>query len=482
MSIIKNRLIDFSDFSSGVNYDENITNSAYATEGYNFNFTHGKLNQTYGVKPLNINCFLSSTRKTIDTGTIAPVLYFSYMPNATSVTPLLVVVDSQNKVYTDTVSNVGNNFELLYELDGFPRVIRYFFDNNNYLIFSTQSKLVVYSGDVNTSQSFQDTEKIFDIASSKGVLYLVKDTTYRNALFYSRDLNPLNIQSNLPNMSSISLPEEGGNVIKLLDFDNYLYIFCEYAIYRLVIYENKKNTYLETIYCGTGMLWKDSISLAGSRIVFATSDGIYICNGLKASKMKLNIEKIMKNTNVLNVRCVYSAGKYFIACNLSFDDLKKVGCENLTRKNSSLLVVDIEKEKAIVCRGVGLNDINIFANYNEYKVQGVSAYNVMKPCEIDENGNYCIGSAVEKYWKTSFRDLGDPDKFKLCKKIYLKTKTDIGLTVFYDNKNTIFNVSGSNELQCIRMNLKAKKFALAFNCTASQAEISDVKMVVDVYD
>lgn len=481
---VKERVIDFSDFSKGVDYDTlNNRNTGTAIDGYNFKFDSGTLSTGLGTAPLVIKSkdYMPNT-KTITASDMRKI--FAYTPSATT-EPKIVMISEDGKVYTDRMESLTPTYTELYDFEEYPNWIRYSYDSVNYLLFSTDTKFYVYSGGVFTTQITENPVNIYDVCAHNGMLFVVKNQPYKYVINYCTDLNPANIQTNFGNMRSITLPDTCGNIVKLVSFNDYLYIFCEYGIYRLVSYESKKKLYIEPVYYGTTNIFRESIVMAGSRIVFTARDGIYTFTGLKVNKLKLNIDKILKPTNSPNAVAIYSDGIYYVACNLTFNDSKIIGAEFAAPLlNNSVLMVDLEKESVVINRGLALSDMEVFRNYSNKKLACVtSSYLGTEIFQLEENGVY-RGSEyyLDKHWQTCYYDLDMPNTMKICKKVTITTATDITVTVNCDDNTFAYSLKGSAKPQTIYVNEKGYKFGLTFDCVKCTAKISDVKMVVGVYE
>jgi len=485
---VKEHVIDFSDFSKGVDYDTlNTRNTGVAIDGYNFKFDSGSLSTGLGTASLVLKCKDTMPNiKTIAADDMRKI--FAYFPSTTS-QPKIVLISEEGKMYTDRMESLVPEYTELFDFEKFPNWMRYSYDSVNYLLFSTTtpstSKFYVYSGDVYMTQIVENAVKIFDVCAHNGTLFVVKDQSYRYVIHYCTDLNPANIQSNFANMKSITLPDTCGNIIKLVSFNDYLYIFCDYGIYRLVSYESKKKLYIEPVYYGTTNIFRESIVMAGSKIVFTARDGVYTFTGLKVNKLNLHIDKILKPQNSPDAVAVYSDGIYYVACTLTFNDSKIIGAEFAAPQlNNAVLMVDLEKESVVINRGLALSHIEVFKNFGNKKLACVTSnYLGTEIFQLEENGVY-RGSEyyLDKHWQTCFYDLNMPNTMKICKKVTLTTATDIKLTVNCDDNKIVYSLKGSTNPQTIYVNEKGYKFGLTFDCVKCTAKISDVKMVVGVYE
>lgn len=472
---------DLSDFLSGVDYDLlSFSSDGSALGGYNFLHHKGALSDGYGVKNLSVKNGISVDR-VVSMGDIVPSRLLCFTESVEGKT-FLVVISNDYKVYTNYVGDISNAFNKIFEFDDMPNVFKYSFDNTNYLLFSSNQLFLIYDGTNANGVTIENSTKLFDICQHDKVLYLVLDTKYKNKILYSDDANPLNIQGGLSEMNCIDIPDDAGNIVKLISFDNYLYVFCEYGVYRYVTYETKKKNRLEQIYSGSNKIFGNTVVANGNKIMFFSTDGVYSCNGLKCEKIDLKIDRLIKNAVNSNAKAIIYGNKYFLACNLNFDDDEIVGCEVIPRKNTSLIVVDMIEEKACVCRGVGLIDVDNLKSDFDNKIMCISGYTTIVVGEISECGDCSPDCPVVKKWKAAFIDFDKPTKHKVCKYVSLRTISDIELKIVSNECEKIVNVSGSNNVQIVKADVKGRAFSIEILSKASGSRVSDLKMVVDIYD
>lgn len=482
---LKNKIIKIDDFSNGVNYDLKIdTNCKCAIGGYGFDFRDGVLQEGLGMQDLLIRPYPNMVSyHNIQFTNPARVFLYCSKPNSEK---HVMVISTDNKLYKSPLNTVGLvNFTEVFSFVSTPEVMFYSYNKGNYILFRDDTYFYVYSDLLwplkKITHDYQ--HLVNNVVAHNDRLYLTLSHRYESYVYFSSDLNPLNIYDNLSTMQSILVPRDCGNIIKLVSFNDYLYVFCEFGIYRLVTYETKRKNYLEKVCEGMGKIYKDTIVFADQKLLFMTSKGLSVFNGIKVTNIDLKLNKLWNEVDNLTACGVYANGLYYVSCELNFDDNKKIDGESVTSsKRHSLLLIDVEKQKAIVHRGISVLDLSTVPNErNKVACVNISS-GTATIREICYGGECEKGVASHKLWVGGFYDFDQPNKLKICKKIYLKTTNDITLTVRCDDKEKSFTLNGSQSEQCVVLNERAYKFGLTFACDKAQIKISDVKMVVGFYE
>ena len=87
---------------------------------------------------------------------------------------------------------------------------------------------------------------------------------------------------------------------------------------------------------------------------------------------------------------------------------------------------------------------------------------------------------THKLWSSPMTDFGYPDRYKYIKEMYLYSKTDITLKIYYDDKEKELKVKGKDCNQTIKLNIKARKFRVDFVCDEVEANVSSPEVLVGV--
>lgn len=473
------KIIDLSDVKNGANYDEYLFNKYDATAGYNFNYFDGKLTNALGLQSLSVRVNSTSANvKTLSLSMASKIMsYSSVVLNKMSV----VIMDLSYNLYKNDIDSFSSDFTKITQFDSEPNIIRLSTLNENYIVFSTANKFYIYSGGYGVKTLDSDV-KLLDVCVHNGSMFVVKDHEVRHTVNWFSDINPDNIVTNLKSANLISVPDTCGNIVKIISFNDYLYVFCEYGIFRLVSYESKKKQYVEPVFVGSARIFPNTIVLAGGNIIFTCEDGIYNFTGLKVNKYDVKITSLLKGVDNSYAKAVFGNGKYYLTCKLNYEDGKIVGAEGGMCPNNTLVELDSNLEKVVLNRGICLQDLSTLFGYENHKVMCIAKQYSPTVKELCESGEYDDDYPLKKKWQYAKFDLGKPETMKVVKRMYVKTLSDIAITFECDDKIKTVNVKGSNIVQNIPINLKGKVLGVMVECEKAVVKIETIKLLVGVYD
>ena len=186
------------------------------------------------------------------------------------------------------------------------------------------------------------------------------------------------------------------------------------------------------------------MSVCGNNILFMTNDGLYSFNGVKVSKVKLNI---LDNLTIDNTNAVASSlgEKYYVALNLDFKDKTKVLCENDNYVNNAVLVLNTYDFSFEILRGVDIKSLlPVKTEIFEKMLVTFNTGNVDKIGEIKEMSKL-FDHALPKYWLSE--NLVDNTNTKLFTKLSVYADVNVKFKLVYDDKELNFTTykSGVND-------------------------------------
>jgi len=353
---------------------------------------------------------------------------------------------------------------------------------NNYLLIATKvnniNKLYVYDGDVITI--YEDIPYIFDICSFNDYICISVDDGLRNKVYFYNDTNPYNLIANLSNMQSVILPIDKGKILKLINFEDYLYVVCEYGIVKILCYKNQETFEIEDVYMGFSRIIENSVVVGGDNIFFTDDKAIYLFNGLTIKRINLNIYFLFNDTYKFQGSACFSGGKYYLATKLgNYSDGVIEYYDN--QKNNALIVYDISTDKLEVCIDISIKEIETYYDKSESRVAILAGYNRNYYIKtLSKNGKYNTNYYAKKYYKTHEFDLNSDSK-KIVRELSIYTQEDINFNLLCDNKTYKYLIKGDNKIQRIILNKKAKKFAIEIKSETENPLIKNLELLVGVY-
>ena len=482
--------VKISNFAGGVNtqVDENSLPIKCAKLSYNYKMNNGALKTSLGFEPLKfIKNIQSSEERTLqfydEISAVNNVWFYPYYNNAGTQESFVLAVSADSGIYYAQIISSSKyiyNHDSSISFTSIPNAIYYNLNGNDVMIVSSKTD-GLYVMDVVTSHTIDSTApKISSMCRHYERIFAV-DSTDRNRLLFSANMDPTNWDFDIDNAGYINLNDERGALVKVLSFNDYVYIFKEHGISKLSAYGDQTEFAISNLFVSSGKIYGNSVCLCGDRIVFLCQDGVYSFNGYSTSKLSLNIENLFKNVNNDNCCAAYFNGKYYLGLNLNFGDNKQVGCESYAQGyiNNALLEIDLKNGDINIVRGIDLKAL--CAVEFQYVNKLVAAFNgehKAKLGQLTENGKY-FGVDLPKEWISSYSNLGYPNKTKKVKKVNLISKEDCQLTLKTDKEEKTYSIPGSSKTTTVLTNAVGEMFQFKFSSSA-EAEISNAQLELTV--
>ncbi len=166
----------------------------------------------------------------------------------------------------------------------------------------------------------------------KGRLF---SATEQGKLVYFSPFDSTFYQETMEDAGEVQLPQEAGKIMDVVGVDTYVYIFCEYGIFRLTVAASARDFYLENVPYGSGEIMGNSACATthnGGEIFFMTSHGLHTLNGKKVVAHG-NIANVSMSSKLPICKAMQVDGKYLV-------QFISVNSETLT------FAVDLETKQA----------------------------------------------------------------------------------------------------------------------------------------
>lgn len=279
----------------------------------------------------------------------------------------------------------------------------------------------------------------------------------RNCVRFSDDLDPTNWAQDLQSGGFVQLVDGYGKSNKVISFAGYLYVFRDYGISRMTAYADQSDFSVTNLYVSAGQIYPRSVAVCGDRVLFLSSDGLFVFDGLSTSRLLPQLKDITPYKE--SAAGCFCDGKYYLAYSAS------------GKENDSLLVYDF------VTKNVELSNGFCLASFLQgSRLAAVSGGRIV---EITPCGSV-LGVPTQKVWRVPYNGFSRPDKVKRLKEIYLETATDIVLTVLYDGKEKRIDVKGKAGVQRLRAGVGGRKLGLQINAADSGVRIAEVALRIGV--
>lgn len=483
--------MSFQSFKNGINteFDEFLTPINYSRSTYNFNFHNGALKTGLGIEPLMLHysTYYPDRQKHPEVPEGLDVLgawvYNFYNDYTTSYEHVLVIYCSDGNVYYNVLNSdmpVFYRISFLH-LTSIPKVLNYKLNGIDSLIFTSKTDgMHVWSFYIDPYK-VEDAPNINNMCLHYERLFATVDGS-RSEVWFSDDLDPTNWSVSLNEAGFIQMVDERGPLNKVISLHDYVYVFREYGISRITAYAEQTEFNVTQMYLSSNRIYEKTVCACGDNIFFLANDGIYVFNGINASKLTLNIESLMQATD--NAIATYHNGKYYLALKLNYNDNQKIGSENEDTsnilKNNTLLEIDVKSGEVTILRGVNVLSM-LPANGALFSklIVCVKRQGKIVMGELTNTGTI-FGESTKKYWQSPPSELGYPQSEKIIKEMYFQNNEPFTLTIQSDKETRNFQIDKTHSVSKIKPGMKGRVFTFIFSSNYAVAHISNPQIVFGV--
>lgn len=476
--------VEFANFKSGMNrmLDSNILPIKYAYNTFNFDISDGALKDGLGICRLNnIHLNKPSPLGQYPGGDVKKVWqYFRYdITSGVRDDKLIVYMSDGNLYYTD-IFGTQNDFVLLQNSSFIskPNFLNYRLNGEDVLIVSSNTdEMLVWNG-VDLPYRVADAPRITSMTIHYERLFATSSGA-SNAVWFSKELDPINWDINLESAGFIETADERGANINVLSFLDYVYVFREFGISRICAYADQTQFSVSHLFTSSGRISAKTISLCGDRIIFLTSSGLYAFDGLDTYKI---LDEISGSISDIDNACAcFYNGKYYLACRYNFDDGETVLCEsNADCVLNAVIEYNIIDKSFNVLRGIDIADFAVIKiGGNELLTAAVRGQNSEFIGVFDRSGKYYL-STLPKVWQSPYTDLGRGNYIKTLKALYLISHKPCSIIVKADGQKYSYEIEGNAEITRISPNIKFKMLSIAFWSNSADSYISHPVLQLNV--
>lgn len=322
------------------------------------------------------------------------------------------------------------------------------------LICSGKDKMAVYDGD--GIRSIDPSPKITSMALHYERLF-VTTANEPDCVRFSDDLDPTNWAEGLDSGGFVTLSDGYGKCNKVVAFLNYVYVFRDFGISRMIAYADQTEFSVSNLYVSSGRIYSGSVTVCGDRIIFLASDGLYVFDGLSTTKILRRLGGLTEYKETATG--AYFDGKYYLAYS------KKGG------ENDSLLVYDISQKTAELSGGCSISS---FFGAETLKAVCKNRAASITPCGA------VFGTPTGKKWKVPYNALSRSDKIKKLNEICLETATDLKVAVLFDGRKRTYALKGKSGVQKIKVGISGRKIGLLLWTDCVGARVAEITALVSM--
>lgn len=286
---MKNKNIFISNFKFSP--ENNKSDSLTIKEFYNISLNNGYAKTEIATQNILFDLFNSEKAQSITANNLdilnktTQIIPYEYFDSETNKYILnLYALTCDKNLYK--LNHETNNFELEYTFINHPKLINsdndlYFFDSNKCVFISENAALEIIS--LNEIDSFAKT--------SNSLFFIFKNNPQN---LYKTELIKLKeISNNVEQYSCFTISADEGEIYKIVNLKDKVFIFTKYSIYKFDEDDNKltKQNSLET------EVYKNTIQVIDDMVLFYSSSGLIAFDGNDTDKLLENYLFLDKNAN-----------------------------------------------------------------------------------------------------------------------------------------------------------------------------------------
>ena len=467
LSVPKRRKYQLSSFS-GVNTSvaEELLPFRYSPKSYNFSFEKGVLSPGIGVSKGYVKIGESTWEIKKRAVTAKFLKFYRYtMHNANSRLEKLVAYGDDGNLYDFTLSELYSGFSVIGAYGQVLDALPYVYNGSDGLLLSTESGLYFLREHTMTRLSFSEILTTMCVHGDR--IFAVRFFD-EYSLCFSDDFDPANWNVSLQEGGYINFDTEMGRILKVLSFGGQIYLFFEHGIMRMTAYNDQTDFRLTKLYLSVGTILKDTVAVCGDRMIFASSEGVFLFDGLSVKKILTEIEGLFSASQP-GAHAIFGGGKYYLACRLEMDS-------TIAGAPNSLLIYDLWKQTLEI--GHDINVRSMIA-LDLDTVRGVLA-DVNDPVDylglIDRSGKVS-STATYKLWVSPVTALGTNSGKKLLREIRVRAEGSASVSVTLDGVTYAYDLaSGLNKVRVMR---PFDKVRIALSSSDPDIRITEAELTVD---
>ncbi|MFA5450013.1 MAG: hypothetical protein WC292_06210 [Clostridia bacterium] len=351
--------------------------------------------------------------------------------------------------------------------------LNYYYNDKDVLIVAGNGGgLVIYDG--STIQTVSEAPAMHSICMHYERMYGVD----KENVYFSEALNPAGWDVSSGGAGHISFMNEGGAIIKILSFKDYIFIFREYAVYRLSAYTEPSEFRVTKAFDTGGKIQAGSIVVAGNDIIFLAGHDLYSFDGYSITRMFSKVTALIDIPD--KAAAIYYKDKYYLSVRLKSYKDEKIGDEVLgPYTNNGFLMFDMKTGGISVFRGGDIRGFcPIVSEGIDALVVNFNNYRMARAGGINDSGTL-FGEPLKKLWIGAKSNFGSVDAYKVLKRLYIATRYGISVEAESNLDVAQKTVSGGLKPQLVTFNLIGDTIRLILETQNNKIHISNILLELD---
>lgn len=287
----------------------------------------------------------------------------------------------------------------------------------------------------------------------------------RIRLWFSDDFDPFNWRVSADEAGYITFDDSYGDILRVVSFLGYLYIFREYAVFRLTAFGKQSEFALRRVYVDTERIAADSIVCCGGSIIFAAGGKLFDFDGYNIRRLAKNLPK---EENYVKTCAAYLDGYYWLSFVYpSGKGASKLYRYELSTDNFSMLT--------------GMSVINLLTVKTGGKEKVLASFSdsylnkrTGEACKSGKVMTYTPGKTYVYEGST----LGT-HKQKTVKCVNIIATSDIRLRVFVDDRIYSYELKASDYPQRLKVEAKGSKIGLTLYSMEQTFTLPPITMEIE---
>ena len=455
--------------------DESLLDYAYTKRAYNVKFEKGMLTGAIGIdKAAGFFPYPDKTRHDFSnlasSKQVKNVFYYVY--NNAGVQDYRIVVHLKDGTFwfTKVMSTTGWSQVQNLNISGNVEAVNYRYNGNDILLLATEDSSLYYlQGD--TAYACADAPRFASITvHNERVFGCVNGAKTR--LWFSDDFDPTNWDVNAQDAGFIEFADECGDLIKVISFLGYLYVFRDYGIFRLTAYGDQDTFTMKRVFIDAGRIYKNSIVLCGDKIIFLADEGLFAFDGYEVTRIAKEFPTVYNKDDAVGA---YLDKKYYLACNTDIDSSLVVSGAT----NNAIVIFDIFEKSICMIAGVDINAIRDVKTHSGSMV--ICSFNSTYKNRLGmiSTSGKMFTSYFRKIYTSPLSDMGIKDT-KTLREIIVRTGYQITLKVNIDGTNHEYTVPAKDTPQRIIVERCGERIGISILSTIQNLSIAPIVAVIDV--
>lgn len=419
---------------------ECVSNLEYCSYGYNFRLNMGVLTQGIGVaQPTYTIDGQSVSIKPLSTWTqrILKAHWFPHKGSGGEPKDELITYGNGYTLFAHPLYTPNGSHSTISVKHGtVPEIefINYAINNQEkLLIYLGSGGLVVYDG--TSSVSYDDVPGMSSVCMIYDRIFGV-DYNDRSKIRFSALLSPHDFTES-GGGGYISLMDDGGQIRKVVGFQNALYVFRDYAVNKISVYGSPSDYRVSKLISTGERIYGGTVATDGNSLVFIAGDKLYIYN---ADGLKVRFHGVTALVeDFTNAVSALSGGQYMLSAKLKTKG-EKIADENSVTplvRNGMISFSVYNDDVVDVFRGTDIAGfIPVFGDKLKavFITFGNSRSDTYGMLTVD---GCFMGTPLPKLWRSPTVNISDLGRVKRLRKMYVRSDGDIKITATMSGKSVI---------------------------------------------